>query len=357
MMSRLKLIFPGLMLSIFIAFVAVAIVNLAAIFGSKSIFVSISPISIALVFGIALSGLCRRSNVFLPGLSFSFRNLTKIAAVLLGLRLSLYEVFDIGLTSLFYIMISTACVFAAGFFLGHFFNLPKKLTAMITLGTAICGISAIMATSAALDSKKEDTSIAVAVISVFGFLAFMIYPFIANLLFSSSEWSVGVFLGIGIHDTAQVLGASLMYEQLYQAINVLDVSVVTKLLRNIFLFFALPLTVYFFRASENANVKMPISKLIPWFIYLFLLAALLRTCGDLNDSMAFGFLPANIWLALLDNAETLATFLLTVSTAAVGLEMNVSWLIKHKFRPMMLGFAVALVAGASAILSLKFFIA
>lgn len=354
-MNRLKTIFPGVFLSVFIAFVAVAIVNLAAIFSSKSFLVGVSPISIALVFGLTLSGFARRTNFFLPGLSFSFGNLTKFAAVLLGLRLSLYEVFHIGLASLFYILISTACVFGVGIFLGHFFNLPRKLTAMITLGTAICGISAIMATSAALDSKKEDTSIAVAVISVFGFLAFMIYPFIANLLFSSSEWSAGVFLGIGIHDTAQVLGSSVMYEQLYQAINVLDVSVVTKLLRNLFLIFSLPLVVYYFRISEKTAVQIPVTKMIPWFIYLFLLAALVRTCGDLNDSMAFGFLPANLWYLFLENVDTLSTFLLTVSTAAIGLEMNVSWLIRHKFRPMMLGFAVALVGGASAIVTLKIF--
>ena len=114
-MTWLKTIFPGVFLSIFIAFVAIAIINLAAIFSSKSFLVGVSPISIALVFGLALSGMARRTKVFLPGLSFSFKNLTKIAAVLLGLKLSLYEVFHIGLASLFYILISTVCVFVVGF--------------------------------------------------------------------------------------------------------------------------------------------------------------------------------------------------------------------------------------------------
>ena len=52
-------------------------------------------------------------------------------------------------------------------------------------------------------------SYAVSVITVFGTLATVLYPFLARLLFAGDPRKVGLFLGTSIHDTSQVAGAGV----------------------------------------------------------------------------------------------------------------------------------------------------
>ena len=50
----------------------------------------------------------------------------------------------------------------------------------------------------------------------------------------------GLFLGTAIHDTAQVTGAALIYNQMYDMEKVVDVATVTKLTRNLFIIAVIP---------------------------------------------------------------------------------------------------------------------
>jgi uncharacterized membrane protein YadS len=62
----------------------------------------------------------------------------------------------------------------------------------------------------------------------------LVYPHLANAVFSTPE-QVGVFLGMAIHDTSQVMGAAVTYSEVYNDEFALKVAAVTKLTRNIFL--------------------------------------------------------------------------------------------------------------------------
>ena len=316
---------------------------------------SFSPVSVALLMGLILSKFVRNNSTFQPGLTFTFRNLLRLATILLGLRLGLKDVYSIGLDGIVYIAITIVALFVLNSFLRQYFKTSKPLTTLITMGTAICGISAILATSSVIKARKEETSTAVAIISLFGFLALILYPFAANFIFPQNEWAVGVFLGVAIHDTAQVLGASLLYQQLYQAISVLDVAVVIKLIRNLCLVLALPIAAYLHnRNSENTiETKFSFKTLIPPFIYFFLACVFLRALGDMNDSLAFGFLAAQKWWNFLKFADSTATFFLTASTAAIGLETNLFSISKNNIRAIGLGLTTALSAGLIVIVCLK----
>ncbi len=76
-------------------------------------------------------------------------------------------------------------------------------------------------------------------------------------------------------------------------------------------------------------------RLVPWFLIGFLVVVLLRTVGVLPAAAAPGF-------------ASVATFLITVALAAIGVSTDFGALRRAGFRPMVLGIVLwALVAGTS----------
>src|SRR5690625_840939 len=175
-----------------------------------------------------------------------------------------------------------------------------RLATLIACGTGICGVTAIMATSPVIKAKEDEISYAVANITIFGLTGMILYPILAQLFFAGDPIKTGMFLGTAIHDTAQVTGAALIYDQIFDMKKVIDVATVTKLTRNLFIIVIIPVVSYLFykNKSESENVKKreDIPKwctFIPLFVVGFIFFAFLRTIGDLtleHVGSAFGFL-------------------------------------------------------------------
>src|SRR5262249_46252503 len=119
-------------------------------------------------------------------------------------------------------------------------RLPRRLGSLIAVGTSICGVSAIAATAPVIDAEEDEVSYAVACVTLFGLVALFTYPFVAHGLFADPRLA-GLFLGVSIHDTAQVAGAGLMYSKQYDVPAALDAATVTKLTRNLCMIAVIPL--------------------------------------------------------------------------------------------------------------------
>src|SRR5699024_7484717 len=118
--------------------------------------------------------------------------------------------------------------------------------------------TAIMATSPVIKAKDNEISYAVANITIFGLVGMIFYPYLANFLFADSPIKAGLFLGTAIHDTAQVTGSALMYSQMFQLEQVIDVATVTKLTRNLFIIAVIPLvSMMFFRKEGEVSGSLP----------------------------------------------------------------------------------------------------
>ena len=102
-------------------------------------------------------------------------------------------------------------------FLGRRLGLTDRLGTLIAVGTGICGNTAIVAVSPTIGAKEEETSYAVACITVFGLFAMLAYPFVAHWLFDGDPFRAGLFLGTAVHDTSQVAGAGMVYQEYYHA--------------------------------------------------------------------------------------------------------------------------------------------
>ena len=117
------------------------------------------------------------------------------------------QLFDYGSTAIFLVLINIIAAFFIIKFLCKIFNISKNLGYLITMGTCICGVTAVIATSSIIKSSKDETSYAVGIVTLFGILAVFFYPYLANYFFNFTPDLAGVFLGTAIHDTAQVSAA------------------------------------------------------------------------------------------------------------------------------------------------------
>lgn len=368
--SYVSKIFPGLLLcflvmmsGIYLAeLIGVAIVKLKILpEGSAS---PVSGIFVAILIGIIIRNTMKLHPIFMDGAAFSVKYALRAGIILLGLRLSLIEAIKLGAWG---IPLVIACI-SCGIFITLFFtkklNQSKRLGTLIACGTGICGVTAVMATSPVIKAKDNEISYAVANITIFGLVGMMFYPYLANLFFADDPVKAGLFLGTAIHDTAQVTGAALIYDQIFDMEKAVDVAMVTKLTRNLFIIAVIPLISFFFyrNASEVEGEAREIPKwykFIPLFVIGFLLLALVRTIGDMNISSsgkAFGFLHPASWEQFYHFGSSFGTtYMLGLAMAGVGLSTDFSKFKGLGLKPFYIGLIAALSVGIVSLTLISLF--
>lgn len=346
---------PGVLVCALVAFAAMLLSEACLVLLWDSPIRGLSSITFAVLVGLFSPRLLKESALLRPGFDFCVRHLLRVTIVLIGLRLSFTDVARIGLDGLPVILVCIAAALAVAWTINRGFGVPLRLALLISVGTSICGVSAILALGPLLKAEDEEVSYSVATITLFGSFALFFYPMIANHFFAGNSHAAGLFLGTSIHDTAQVAGAGLMYEQTYNAIHVLDVATVTKLVRNIFIIVVMPLAGLWFerQTHEKAATRRRWHAYIPGFIVGFVLMSLVRTLGDLNEEMAFGLIPARDYWDFVEITEIVTNQALAASMAAVGLSTSWRRMRQIGVRPFAVGFVTAAVVGMFSIGMLK----
>jgi uncharacterized integral membrane protein (TIGR00698 family) len=288
-----------------------------------------------------------------PGFKFAVKKILRLGIILLGIRLSVFDVFRLGALG---VPIVVLCILGALFFttrLNKWLRLPERLGTLIAVGTSICGVSAIVATGPAIDAEDEEVAYAVAVITIFGLLATLVYPYAANVVFAGDPVKAGLFLGTAIHDTSQVTGSALVFADVFLLPRALDVATVTKLVRNVFMAAIIPLmALYYARKTtgqdETTGKKASFVKLLPLFIVGFLALAVVRSIGDagLNaGGNAFGLWDATAWKDLYGFVKHWAVNFLVMALAAVGLSTSFRTFKGLGVKPFFVGLGAAFIVG------------
>ncbi|HEV2295367.1 MAG TPA: putative sulfate exporter family transporter [Tepidisphaeraceae bacterium] len=321
----------------------------------------ISPIMLAIVLGLVIRNTIGIPTNYEHGLRLSIKTILRVGIVLLGLKLTLQAIVGIGLVALPVIATCIGIALLAVTFINRALGLPKRLGTLIGVGTSICGISAIVATAPVIQAEEDETSYAVATITLFGLAALFVYPFVAHLLFAGSATEAGLFLGSAIHDTSQVAGAGLMFQQQYGSDEALRVAMAVKLMRNVCMVALIPLMAlaYHRSAAGTGSVKRQSwGQLVPLFVIGFAVMACLRTLGDATlgdagDSRAFGILERGAWNGFVRGADIAAVWCLTIAMAAVGLGTGLAKLRGLGWKPFSVGFCAAVLVGAVSALLIK----
>jgi uncharacterized integral membrane protein (TIGR00698 family) len=313
----------------------------------------ISAVMVAIVLGLIIGNLIRLPASLKPGFTFSVKKVLRLGIILLGIRLS---VFDVVRLSALGVPIVLFCVVSALFFttrLNKWLGLPERLGTLIAVGTAICGVSAIVATGPAIDAEDEEVAYAVAVITIFGILATLVYPYAAHLMCGGDPVRAGLFLGTAIQDTSQVTGAALVYADVFSAPRALDAATVTKLVRNLFMAAVIPLMALHYTRKmkdqgEFAGKKTSVTKLLPLFIVGFVAMAVVRSIGDAGINAggeAFGLWDAAAWTNIHEFIKNWAVIFLVVALAGVGLSTSFRIIKGLGIKPFIVGLGAALMVG------------
>ena len=276
------------------------------------------------------------------------KNFLKIGVALIGIKISFFEFYNYASISFFIIILNFVLIFILIKVLNSFLNLNKGTINLLGIGSAVCGITAIMAASSVMNNKKNDITCAVAVITLIGTLSVFFSPFFANLIFEQEQIKAGILLGATIHDTSQVTAAGTIFQNIYGDAQSFNSTISTKLLRNSFLIILIPLLAFYFSSQEQKN-KLKFFNLLPPFIIFFMLLAVSRSIID-----------ATIEVSMLSNWEKIVSFVSTVSKYLIlfalfglGSSISINNLKGFGFKPFLIGFCISVVLIVSTTIYLK----
>jgi uncharacterized integral membrane protein (TIGR00698 family) len=315
----------------------------------------ISGVPVAIVLGLLLRNTLSLPPALTPGLKFCVTTVLRLGIVLVGIRLSAFDVARLGLAGLpvVFAAVASGIIFVTWF--NRRLGLPPRLGTLVAAGTSICGVTAIVSTAPAIEADEREVAYAVANVVAFGLFGMLVYPYLAHAVLSRSE-TVGLFLGTAIHDTSQVVGASLTYRQMFADDVVLRVATVTKLTRNLCMAAVIPLLTWLHaraadRHSATKRQRPSWKTLVPSFVLGFVAMAIVRTIGDAtlqSTGAAFGVFGATAWSALTAQVGDFwaSRVFLGTAMAAVGLNTSFSVFQGVGAKPFAVGFAGALVVGA-----------
>ena len=299
----------------------------------------VSALIIAIVLGVLLTNVVHLPDALSPGIDFSAKKLLRAGIILLGLKLSLTSIIDLGVPMLLVV----ACIVTGGMLgtvlLGRLLRVPPNLSLLIACGFSICGAAAVAGAAGVTDpddEAEEDTITAVALVVIFGTLMIPLVPLVAGLL-GLDVVAAGKWAGGSTHEIAQVVAIGGVIGG-----GALAVAVVVKLARVLLL--APVIAVLSIRqrrlqratdapGQQTSRSKLP--PIVPPFILGFLAMVLLRS------SVA---LPG----AALGAGETLQTLLLAAAMFGLGCGVRVRNLLKVGLRPFGLAAASTLLVAVIA---------
>ncbi len=268
------------------------------------------------------------------------RTLIPIMIVLNGAGLNLARVATVGYTALFITVVCICVSMGAAIWLGRIFGVWHRTGLLIGAGTAICGTSAIVAVAPLIEAEDQDLMLSIGTVNILGLVLMFLLPALGGIMHLKDD-AFGVWAGTSIHAVPQVVAAGFAFSASAGALATL-VKLVRVTLLAPFLF----VVGFLYARRQGSSVSIQYARLVPSFVYGFLALSLLNTLSLLPVlQFRFGSWP------LSDLLSNLGELMLTLSMAAMGLEVNVRFLAHTGWRAVVTGaLASAILCAASLLL-------
>ena len=321
-----RALLPGVLLCAVLALLAVGLRDASGL-------AALSPVVVALLAGIGLRAALGPLATLTPGIAFAVRPLLRAAIVLLGLQVTLGQLAGLGIGALVLAVLVVALTLPFTIWLGRVLGVEPALAQLIGTGTAICGASAIVAANQVARGRDEDVTYALAVITLCGTAALILFPLMGELIGLSGR-AYGLWAGAAIHEVVQAVGAAAAGGP-----DAAQSGTVMKLARVFLLAPAVVALGWWVArgAADTARVKAP----VPWFAFGFLLLVVLGSTG---------LVPR----VAVDASRFLVPLMLAASVAALGISTDLRALRQRGAAPLMLGVAstvfISLLALAGVVL-------
>ncbi len=350
--NKYLVVIPGIILAFVLYTLSQGFNN---IIGIELLGYSKSPIStamIAILIGIFFGNFFKIREVFQKGLDFTREFILKLGIIFLGIQLKPFEFLDFGKIAIPLIIICMVSVLVVIKILIKKLKIPTRMAYLISIGSTVCGTTAIMATAPVIKASKNEVSYAIANITLFGILSMLLYPYFANIYFEGNSLFAGLFLGTSIHETSQVAAAGLIYDQQFNSPETLNIATVTKLIRNTFLIIMIPLFALLYNRGQTKNKNYSIVNIFPYFVLGFVGMIIFRNLGD----EIFSGTNNSNWNEMIDFIKILSKIFLTMAMAAIGLSTNLKDIRNMGYKPFVVGFIAMLTVGIVSIFTIEIYL-
>jgi uncharacterized integral membrane protein (TIGR00698 family) len=254
------------------------------------------------------------------------RLLLQFCVVCLGFGMSLHEVVRVGKSGFVYTALGISFAMLAGTLLGRLLAVDKTNAFLVSVGTAICGGSAIAAVGKVIDASDEQMTVSLGTVFVLNSVGLLVFPAIGAAL-GLTQTQFGLWAALAIHDTSSVVGAGAKY-----GLIALTVATTVKLGRALWI---LPMSVV------TAAVRRTKSRIqYPWFILFFVLAALLNS-----------YAPAGKHLYA--SLAVVGKIGLTVTLYLIGANISLSALKTIGIRPLLQGVLLWIAVASLSLLLIR----
>ncbi|MFT7649909.1 MAG: putative integral membrane protein (TIGR00698 family) [Candidatus Poriferisodalaceae bacterium] len=320
--AALPPVWPGLL-------AACAVTGVASV--ANAVVPQISTLIVAVVIGMAFGNWSRHVDVLRPGLAIAAKRLLRVGVVLLGLRLSVSQVTELGTITLLLVMTTVTATFFGTQWLGQRLGLSRGLSLLVATGYSICGASAIAAMEGSADADDEEVALSIGLVTLAGTVAMFALPMLAGLL-GLSEDQFGTWVGASVHDVAQVVAAAST-----GGATVLSVAVVVKLTRVVLLApLVAGVNVARARRTRPKVERSQIGKrppVMPMFVVGFLALMAARSTG---------LVP----VTAIDGAAELSSLALTAALVGLGAGVRFGRLRRLGATPLLLGVGAWIIVAA-----------
>jgi len=164
------------------------------------------PVALALglVFAFVFPHPCKKES------SAVINVLLQFSVIGLGFGLNFTEVVNAGKTGILFTVVSIFATLAAGILIGRWLAVDRKTSFLVSVGTAICGGSAIAAVAPVIDADDNEIAVALGTVFILNAVALFIFPPLGHF-FGLTMHQFGLWAAIAIHDTSSVVGAAARY--------------------------------------------------------------------------------------------------------------------------------------------------
>ncbi len=287
---------------------------------------------IAIILGFVWGNSAPVPSILWPGIN-TYRFWLYLGIVFLGARLVMQEMIRMGAIALSMVVVEIIISIAVVRYVARNFGISDKLASLLATGVGICGVSAIIGCSGAIDADEKDTSYAIAIILIFGAAAIVFYALIGQLI-GMGPLSYGFWAGLAIDNTAEVMAGAEFYDGILRQNGLLgEVSTATtaalvKNGRNALMgLVILGFAIYYARRGMAEDIEhkgMFLWNNFPKFVLGFLLFSLLSTIGFFGE-------------AEIKSLKHLYKWVFMMTFVGVGFNTRIDDMKKIGFKPFVVG--------------------
>jgi uncharacterized membrane protein YadS len=291
-------------------------------------------------------------EIFSDGFKLS-RLMVKTGIIMLGSLYTVNAIVQLGSMAIFLIGGFVIMTIIMVLQLGKLFKIDRSMTGVLANALSICGVSASVATSPAVEAKASQVAYAIATILGFGILTMFISPFIGHAL-GLTDLQYGAWIGTGILNSGQVLAAALAFNPNVAPGTAVSVAEIWNIMRVISIPFAVfAVTIWYWtgKKEEAGGKRKGLGTLLyekfPVFVIGFMAMVVLTSMGAFGDVGVKGGPPASDTIKML---RLWMTWIFGFGLVGLGGYIDIQELRKAGGTPLKIGLIVGITKYVLALL-------